>query len=329
MMPARTRRGDRNTPMSYSGDSAMRPMPVWYHETYTEGISRSARFPRDRYRMLRERLNDLHGTGLICIESPEPAVRDTLLIAHEQDYVDRFLSGSLDSKEVRRIGLEPWTDAFLPRTMMIIGGAVEALAHVTRFGGIAANMAGGTHHSHRSFGSGYCVFNDLAICALLARDEYGYERIAVLDLDVHQGDGTATILEDEEGIITISVHGEKNFPFRKAKSDHDFPLPNGTGDEGYLCAVEESLAIIEDFSPEIVLFQAGVDALEFDALGNLNVSQDGMRIRNDMVFSSLGRRTPCVLFMGGGYSDPIEHTINAFHDLFVAAAESNALYGPH
>ena len=93
--------------------------------------------------------------------------------------------------------------------------------------------------------------------------------------------------------------------------------------------MEESLAIIEDFSPEIVLFQAGVDALEFDALGNLNVSEDGMRIRNDMVFSSLGRRTPCVLFMGGGYSDPIEHTINAFHDLFVAAAESNALYGPH
>ena len=173
----------------------MRPMPVWYHETYTEGINRSARFPRDRYRMLRERLNDLHGTGLICIESPEPVDRDILLIAHEQDYVDRFLSGSLDTKEVRRIGLEPWTDAFVPRTMRIIGGAVEALAHVTRFGGMAANLAGGTHHSHRSFGSGYCVFNDLAICALLARDEHGYEKIAVLDLDVHQGDGTATILE--------------------------------------------------------------------------------------------------------------------------------------
>ena len=96
--------------------------------------------------------------------------------------------------------------------MRIVGGAVEALAHVTRFGGIAGNMAGGTHHSHRSFGSGYCVFNDLAICALQARDKYGYERIAILDLDVHQGDGTATILKDEEGIITISVHGEKIFP---------------------------------------------------------------------------------------------------------------------
>ena len=328
MATASARRGDRNTPMSCSGDSAMRPMPVWYHETYTEGINRSARFPRDRYRMLRERLNDLHGTGLIHIQSPEPIDRGTLLIAHEQDYVDRFLSGSLNPKEIRRIGLEPWTDGFVPRTMMIIGGAVEALAHVTRFGGMAGNMAGGTHHSHRSFGSGYCVFNDLAICALLARDEHGYERIAVLDLDVHQGDGTATILEGEEGIITVSVHGEKNFPFRKANSDHDFPLPNGIGDEGYLHAVKESLAIIEAFSPQILLFQAGVDALEFDALGNLEVSKDGMRIRNDMVFSFLDRRTPCVLFMGGGYSDPIEHTVDAFHDLFEAAAESNALYRP-
>ena len=312
--------------MSCPGDSAMRPMPVWYHEIYTEGINRSARFPRDRYRMLRERLNDLQGTGLIHIETSEPIDRGILLIAHEQDYVDRFLSGSLDPKEIRRIGLEPWTDAFVPRTMRIVGGAVEALAHVARFGGMAANMAGGTHHSHRSFGSGYCVFNDLAICALLARDEHGYERIAVLDLDVHQGDGTATILEGEEGIITISVHGEKNFPFRKAKSDYDFPLPNGTGDEGYLGAVKESLCIIEDFSPDILLFQAGVDALDYDALGNLDVSEDGMRIRNNMVFSSLDRRIPCVLFMGGGYSDPIQHTIDAFHDLFVAAAESNALY---
>ena len=303
-------------------------MPVWYHEIYTEGIDRSARFPRDRYRLLRERLDDLQGTGLIQILNSEPIDKDRLLIAHDQDYVERFLSGSLDSREIRRIGLEPWTDSFIPRTMRIVGGAVEALAHVTRFGGIAGNMAGGTHHSHRSFGSGYCVFNDLAICALLARDKHGYERIAVLDLDVHQGDGTATILKDEEGIITISVHGEKNFPFRKAVSDYDFPLPNGTGDEGYLRAVKESLDIIKAFSPDILLFQAGVDALEFDALGNLEVSKNGMKIRNDLVFSFLDHRTPCVFFMGGGYSDPINHTVDAFNDLFKAAAESNALYGP-
>lgn len=301
-------------------------MPVWYHETYTEGIDRSARFPRDRYRLLRKRLNHLEGTGLIQILNSEPIDKATLLVAHDRDYVERFLSGTLESGEIRRIGLEPWTDAFVPRTMRIVGGAVEALTHVTRYGGIAGNMAGGTHHSHRSFGSGYCVFNDLAICALLARDKHGYERIAVLDLDVHQGDGTATILRDEKSIITISVHGEKNFPFKKAVSDYDFPLPNGTGDEGYLGAVKESLAIVEAFSPDILLFQAGVDALEFDALGNLEVSKNGMKIRNDLVFSFLDRRTPCIFFMGGGYSDPIKHTIDAFKDLFEAAAESNASY---
>jgi acetoin utilization deacetylase AcuC-like enzyme len=301
-------------------------MPVWYHETYTEGIDRSARFPRDRYRLLRKRLNHLEGTGLIQILNSEPIDKATLLVAHDRDYVERFLSGSLESGEIRRIGLEPWTDAFVPRTMRIVGGAVEALTHVTRYGGIAGNMAGGTHHSHRSFGSGYCVFNDLAICALLARDKHGYERIAVLDLDVHQGDGTATILRDEKSMITISVHGEKNFPFKKAVSDYDFPLPNGTGDEGYLGAVKESLAIVEAFSPDILLFQAGVDALEFDALGNLEVSKNGMKIRNDLVFSFLDRRTPCIFFMGGGYSDPIKHTIDAFNDLFEAAAESNASY---
>ena len=301
-------------------------MPVWYHETYTEGIDRSARFPRDRYRLLRKRLNHLEGTGLIQILNSEPINKATLLVAHDRDYVERFLSGSLESGEIRRIGLEPWTDAFVPRTMRIVGGAVEALTHVTRYGGIAGNMAGGTHHSHRSFGSGYCVFNDLAICAVLARDKHGYERIAVLDLDVHQGDGTATILRDEKSIITISVHGEKNFPFKKAVSDYDFPLPNGTGDEGYLGAVKESLAIVEAFSPDILLFQAGVDALEFDALGNLEVSKNGMKIRNDLVFSFLDRRTPCIFFMGGGYSDPIKHTIDAFNDLFEAAAESNASY---
>ncbi len=301
-------------------------MPVWYHESYTEAIDSTARFPRDRYQLVKRRLEDLQDRGLIQIENPKPVGRELLLIAHDEGYVDRFLSGSLDPKEIRRIGLEPWTDDFVPRTLRIMGGAVEALEYVSQFGGIAGNMAGGTHHSHRSFGSGYCVFNDLAICALLARDEYGYERVAVLDLDVHQGDGTATILKGEDGIVTISVHCENNFPFRKSASDYDIPLPNGMRDEGYLRAVQEAMKILKTFSPDILLFQAGVDALEDDALGNLNVSKEGMRNRNDLVFSYLNCEIPCILFMGGGYSNPIMHSVDAFYDLFVAAAESNALF---
>ncbi len=301
----------------------MRPMPIWYHDSYTEGIDKNARFPRDRYRLLRERLSHLQDIGLVNIEEPEPIDTESLLLAHDKDFVSRFLDGILDSKERRRIGLEPWTESFVPRTLRIMGGAVEALKHVIRFGGIAGNMAGGTHHSHRCFGSGYCVFNDLAICALRAREVEGYARVAVLDLDVHQGDGTATILRGKEGIVTISVHCEGNFPFRKAESDHDLPLPIGTGDEGYLEAVEQALAIVSDFSPDILLFQAGVDGLEADALGKLSLSRRGMMARNQLVFSQLGGITPCVFFMGGGYSNPIEHTVDAFYDLFEVAARFN------
>jgi len=304
----------------------MRSMPVWYHDSYTDGIDQSARFPRDRYRLLRKRLGHLQEIGIIRIEEPNPIDTESLLLAHDEDYVNRFLDGTLDAKERRRIGLEPWTEAFVPRTLRIMGGAVEALKYVTRFGGIAGNMAGGTHHSHRSFGSGYCVFNDIAVCALLAKGVHGYSRIAVLDLDVHQGDGSATILEGENGVVTISVHCERNFPFRKAESDHDLPLPIGTTDQGYLEAVEEALGIVSDFSPDILLFQAGVDGLETDSLGKLSVSREGMMTRNEMVFSCLGRRIPCIFFMGGGYSDPIVHTVDAFYDLFDAAARANASF---
>ena len=304
----------------------MRSMPVWYHETYTGGIDEAARFPRGRYKLLRERLRGLEDSGLLRVEDPSPANRKMLLKAHDEDYVDRFLEGRLDAKERRRIGLEPWTDDFVPRTLRIMGGAVAALEHVSSVGGIAGNMAGGTHHSHRSFGSGYCVFNDLAVCALIARESHGHSRVAVLDLDVHQGDGTATILSGEEGILTISVHCAQNFPFRKATSDHDIPLDEGTGDIGYLEAVSEALEIANTHSPDILLFQAGVDGLETDALGRLSVTREGMKERNELVFSSLEGRTPCLFFMGGGYSDPIEATVDSFCDLFESAAKANSLF---
>ena len=303
-----------------------RRMPLFYHSLYTDGIHPDARFPRDRYKLIAARFDNADSARHVRVAEAPQASRDEVLLAHEANYVHRFLDNQMAHDERRRIGLRPWTPLLIPRTLHIMGGAIAALKSVSHTGGFAANMAGGTHHSHKSFGSGYCVFNDIAICALLARDEHGYDRVAVLDLDVHQGDGTATILAGEDGIVTISIHGEKNFPFRKATSDHDFPLPSGTNDEGYLSAVHDSLEILKAYSPEILLFQAGVDALEVDTLGKLNVSKDGMRIRNDMVFSFLNRKTPCILFMGGGYSDPISHTVDSFYDLFVAAAKSNSLF---
>ena len=207
-----------------------------------------------------------------------------------------------------------------------MGGSVSALEHVLTHGGLSGNLAGGTHHSHRGFGSGYCVFNDLSVCALLARDRHGCSRVVVLDLDVHQGDGTATILAGEEGVVTISVHCAQNFPFRKTLSDHDIAVESGMGDDEYLSVVDDAMALVEQYEPELLLFQAGVDGLAQDALGRLELSREGMRYRNKRVFDYvLDNEVPCVVFMGGGYSKPIDHTVDSLFDLFRGAANANSL----
>ena len=228
---------------------------------------------------------------------------------------------------MRRIGLTPWTPKMIERTLRLTGGAVEATIHAVKYGGITGNMAGGTHHAHRDFGSGYCVFNDLAISAMHAIENLGVGRVAILDLDVHQGDGTATILSKEERTRTISVHCSTNFPFRKSESDFDLPIEPESGDGLYLEKVREAVKFCLDFQPDLVLYQAGVDGLEHDHLGKLNVTRKGMKLRNQHVFEEmLNHRIPTVVFMGGGYSKPIEHTIDSFYDLFIDAMKWNKLW---
>ena len=299
-------------------------MPLFFHPLYTDGIAQDARFPRDRYRRLSRRLQLGEAGELIqIIEAPAAALED-VLVAHERAYATRFLDGSMSLKERRRIGLRPWTPLLIPRTLHLMGGALGALACVAERGGVAGNMAGGTHHAHWDFGSGYCVFNDLAVCARTAHRDYGFKRIMILDLDVHQGDGTATILADDAFAQTISVHCAENFPLRKTQSDRDFAVPMGTGDEAYLEVVDEALAFGLAQAPDLVFFQAGVDGLSADALGRLELSQQGMWRRNQLVFDAcLARRIPCVVFMGGGYSKPIDATVAAFEDLFVQAARAH------
>tara|TARA_B100000900_G_scaffold18045_1_gene14155 strand:+ start:2369 stop:3433 length:1065 start_codon:yes stop_codon:yes gene_type:complete len=294
---------------------------LWYHPIYTEGIHPDARFPRDRYELLLERLKESNTHALMNINTPKPIAKDRLLLAHAVDYVERFLSDGLTVKEQKRIGLTPWTPDMILRTLCLMGGALEATEHAVETGGFSGNMAGGTHHAHHDFGSGYCVFNDLAVSALHAVQNLGVKRVAILDLDVHQGDGTATILADEERVRTVSVHCSTNFPFRKSMSDHDFPLPAQSEDALYLETVNEALDRCMEFNPELLLYQAGVDALGADALGKMNVSRNGMRRRNQRVFEAVQRQgVPMVIFMGGGYAKPIESTLDAFHDLFADAA---------
>jgi len=299
-------------------------MPIWYHPIYTEGIHPDARFPRERYVELIKRLKSLRNSNQFLFLEPNKASRSDLVIGHDPYYVDNFLNGKLSDKEIKRIGLTPWTPKLIPRTLRLMGGAIAALNHVVENGGIAGNMAGGTHHAHYDFGSGYCIFNDLAVCALLALQEHNYERVAILDLDVHQGDGTATILQNIDGALTISLHCQENFPFRKAVSDHDLELEANSSDEQFLQKVNQAIDIATKFNPQLLLYQAGVDGLGTDALGKLNITREGMGERNKLVFDMAVKHSiPTVVFMGGGYSKPISHTIDAFCDLFTAAAEAN------
>ena len=315
--------------MSVQTPNSMTPpapsaMHLYFHPLYTNGIHPDARFPRERYRLIADRLQRESHQGLLEIKESPAAQPAEVRLAHDEHYVQRFIKGLMTDKERRRIGLRPWTDALIPRTMHIMGGALAATKKVLKEGGFAGNMAGGTHHAHRDWGSGYCVFNDLAICAKMAIEKPEVNRVALLDLDVHQGDGSATILENDSEILTVSLHCEANFPFRKAKSDRDFPLPLGTTDALFLKTLQHALEELEDFAPDLILYQGGVDSLQTDALGKMELSRACLRVRNKMVFDfCMDKSTPCVVFMGGGYSKPIEHTIDAFYDLFAQAAEAH------
>ena len=294
---------------------------LWYHPLYTDGIHVEARFPRERYQILLNRLKDSEQFHMFAIREPRQISKDSLLLAHDSTYVDEFLEQKLSEKEMRRIGLTPWTPKMIDRTLCLTGGALEATIHAVEYGGITGNMAGGTHHAHRDFGSGYCIFNDLAISAMYAIEKLGVKRVAILDLDVHQGDGTATILSNEARTRTISVHCSTNFPFRKSISDFDLPVEPKAGDELFMEKVREAVELCVDFQPELVLYQAGVDGLEQDHLGKLCVTREGMQERNQYVFEKmLQHRIPTVIFMGGGYSKPIEHSLDSFYDLFIDAS---------
>lgn len=301
-------------------------MVLYYDEIYSAGLDRTARFPVDRYRRIAEQLRRDDVEGLIQIKKPRLATREEILLAHDPDYVDRFLGRDLREDEIRRIGLRPWKPEIVERTMRLVGGAVEGLDLLSSGAPLAGNMAGGTHHAFRGEGAGYCIFNDLAVCAEIALGRGQASRILVLDLDVHQGDGTAEIFREDDRVFTVSIHGQDNFPFRKKKSDLDIGLPKGTEDQEFLGVLDRALAQLSKVPFDMVFYQAGVDGLRYDALGLLNLSREGMRQRNERVFE--WRReleVPMLLFMGGGYSDPIDHTVDAFTDLFLGAGRESRL----
>lgn len=283
------------------------PKVLFYTDQYTIPLPEGHRFPIEKYRMLRELLA---ADGRFQFEAAPLAEREVIELAHDRDYVEAFLNGTLSPQAVRRIGF-PWSEGLVKRTLASVGGTLaatkEALAN--RWGG---NLAGGTHHAFRVEGSGFCVFNDIAVAIQWLRSTGRVKRAAVIDLDVHQGDGTAQIFQNEPEVLTLSVHCEVNFPFRKQQSKIDVALPEGLGDEEYMKVLDEVLQRAFKFQPEIIFYQSGVDVLASDALGKLKLSPDGVKARDEKVISAAKQSgLPLVITIGGGYSKPIELTAQA------------------
>jgi acetoin utilization deacetylase AcuC-like enzyme len=251
--------------------------------------------------------------------APLADVRDIERV-HDASYVRGFMEGTLPAQLVRRIGF-PWSEGLVLRTLASVGSTMAAteVALATGWGG---GLAGGTHHAFRGEGAGFCVFNDIAVAATALLGDGRISRASVIDLDVHQGDGTAKIFEDDDRVFTVSVHGKNNFPFRKQASKLDVQLEDGVEDDEFLVAVRRGVDAAFDFRPDIVFYQSGVDGLGCDRLGRMSLTHDGLQRRDRLVFESCAAAgVPCMVTLGGGYSEPIERTVEAHANTFMLAAE--------
>lgn len=298
------------------------PPPVYYCDHFEVVLPPRHRFPMHKYALLRKRLIAEQLIPDADLHAAEAAPIETVLAVHEANYVHRFLDGTLESSALQRIGL-PWSRELVARCLASVGGTLHA-AHAALEYGFSGHLAGGTHHAHRAHGSGFCVFNDIAIAAvdLLARGKV--KRVLVVDLDVHQGDGTASIFEHDERVFTFSMHGERNFPARKPRGDLDIALPDRTGDDEYLAALRANLSLaIERSKADFVFYQAGVDPLAGDRLGRLALSHEGLFQRDKLVFGVARHlRLPLALTLGGGYCEPLDPTLEAHVNTFRAAREA-------
>jgi acetoin utilization deacetylase AcuC-like enzyme len=290
---------------------------LYYSDQYTIPLPPGHKFPLAKYRLLREALQ---ATGRFDFAQAPLADIETIELIHDREYVRGFIHGGLANGVMRRIGF-PWSHGLVLRTLASVGSTLAASHDALRCGR-GGGLAGGTHHAFRAEGSGFCVFNDIAVAIAALRADRHVLRAVVLDLDVHQGDGTAKIFEDDPDVLTISIHGRNNFPFRKQRSGLDVELPDGVEDSEFLAAVEAVLPAAFAFRPGILFFQSGVDGLASDKLGRLQLTHEGLRQRDRLVFAACAEaHTPCVITLGGGYSDPIELTVKAHANTFALAEE--------
>jgi acetoin utilization deacetylase AcuC-like enzyme len=298
-------------------------MQVFYATQFVLPLPAGHRFPMGKYQLLRDRLAD--EVAGIELRQAEPATDGQLALAHAPSYIRAISDGSIDAARMREIGF-PWSPAMAERARRSVGATISA-CRAAFSEGVAANIAGGTHHSYPDKGGGFCVFNDAAVAARLMQAEWARSRrllrVAIVDLDVHQGNGTARIFQGDATVFTLSMHGQKNFPFRKEASDLDVDLPDGCGDDDYLHALELALGELERrFDPGLVIYLAGADPHEGDRLGRLKLTWDGLEARDRRVFDWAWQRgVPLAFCMAGGYGQRIEDTVQAQVNTFRAGME--------
>lgn len=304
-------------------------MLAFHSDAHSLALPPGHRFPQSKYRLLREQIE--RAPGAIRLRAAAPASEGELALAHSPDYVDKVLQGHLSAAEQREIGF-PWSPSMAARSRHSVGASIEA-ARAALAEGVAANLAGGTHHAHADKGSGYCVFNDVAVAARLMQTEWHRAhgsavpglRVLVIDLDVHQGNGTAAIFRDDPTVFTFSMHGAKNFPFRKEPSDLDVELPDGCRDAEYLAALQAGLARVWAAcgSVGLAFYLAGADPHEGDRLGRLKLSTAGLLARDEFVLQALAeRRIPVALAMAGGYGHDLASTVAVQVNTLAAASRA-------
>jgi acetoin utilization deacetylase AcuC-like enzyme len=280
-------------------------MRCFYSDTFVLPLPEGHRFPMAKYSRLRQRLLDdrIVATGDL-LEAPR-ASWEQLRLVHTIDYTTAVENGTLSRDSQRRIGF-PWSPQMVERARRSVGATIAA-AEAALADGCGANLAGGTHHAFADRGEGFCVFNDVAVAARVLQHRGAVRRVAIVDCDVHQGNGTAAIFRGDDCVFTLSLHGAKNYPFRKERSTLDVELDDETADEPYLTQLAHSLDVMCNFRPDMVFYLAGADPYEGDRLGRLRLSIEGLRLRDELVFRwCRDTRVPVVITMSGGYSPDVD-----------------------
>jgi acetoin utilization deacetylase AcuC-like enzyme len=286
------------------------PLSLWSSAKYVFPLPDGHRFPVSKYALLRERVIAEGIVSASDVHDPDAASDDDLLLVHTPEYVRRFTNGELTPAEERRLGF-PWSPALVERSRRAVGGTLAATSHALN-AGVAMNLAGGTHHAFADHGEGFCVYKDVAVSIRRLQRDGRIRRAAVIDLDVHQGNGTHAIFAGDENVFTFSMHGGRNYPFHKVPGRLDIELLDRCGDADYLGALHEALPqVLRDASPDLAIYIAGADPHEGDALGRLSLTFDGLIQRDAFVLAQCREvGIPVAITIGGGYGRDINDTVS-------------------